>query len=102
MATNYLGPLIGLIWDTLLPGVIPVISFVAVQDRVTEDTIHGLFSLCWFPTKHSDQLQLSQPQFSLRDTIFLLQCSVILVHLLSQNQLCTIVQWKGELHEVLA
>lgn len=47
-ATNYLWTSIGLIWDTLLPGVIPVTLYAAVQDRVTEvieDTIHGLVSV---------------------------------------------------------
>lgn len=33
MATNYLGTSIGLIWDTLLPGIIPVTLYIAVQDR---------------------------------------------------------------------
>lgn len=45
MAKNYLGTSIGLIWDTRLPGVIPVTVYIAVQDRVTEDIIHGLLSV---------------------------------------------------------
>lgn len=48
MVTNYLGTSIGLIWDTCLPGVIPVTVYVPVQDgvtEVTEDTIHGLLSV---------------------------------------------------------
>lgn len=44
MATNYLGTEIGLIWDTLLPGVIPVTLCVAVPEGVTEDT--AMLSAC--------------------------------------------------------
>ena len=47
-ATNYLGTSTGLMWDTLLPGVVPVTLYVAVQDGVTEvaeDTVHGLLSV---------------------------------------------------------
>lgn len=91
VATNYLGTEIGLIWDTLLPGVIPVTLCVAVQEGVPEDTAM-VCCLCWFPTKHSGQLQLGQSQLSLSNSAFLLKCSVVLVHLLSQNQFSTSVQ----------
>lgn len=55
MATNYLGTEIGLIWDTLLPGVIAVTLCNAALEGVTEGT--AVFCcLCWFLTKHSGQL----------------------------------------------
>ena len=81
-ATNYLGTSTGLMWDTLLPGVVPVTLYVAVQDRVTEvaeDTVRGLLSVL-VPHQTRGQLQLGQPQLSPSDTVFLLKCSVILAH----------------------
>lgn len=59
--------------------------------------------LCWFPTKHSGQLQLGQSPLSPWATLlFLLKCSIILVQLLPQKKLSTRVQWRDGCHEVLA
>lgn len=90
-ATNYLGTEIGLIWDTLLPGVIPVTLCVAVPEGATEDRA-VLCCLCWFPTEPGSAPAGPVTAVSLSNTAFLLKCSIILVQLLPQNQLSTSVQ----------
>lgn len=68
-AANYPGTEIGLIWDTLLPGVIPVTLCVAVLKRATEDRA-VLCCLCWFPTKQGSAPAGPVTVVSLSNTAF--------------------------------
>lgn len=97
MAKNWLETSIVLIWDTFLPGVIPVTLYVTVQGRVTEvteDTVHVLLSVL---VPHQTLSAPGGPSTVLPRLYcfaFLLTYIVILVHVPSQNQLSTT---KGEL-----